>query len=290
MLRQVWTVALVALMTVSALTLGCNKPPTPSQEDATAQKTVAGGKAHGSLKEIAVDLGGKVMLEMVLIPAGEFLMGAPESDKDSSGGADPRHRVRITKPFYLGKYEVTQEQWQAVMASNPSSFVGPKNPVDQVSWEDCRQFLDSLNAKFGAGRGKFQLPSEAQWEYACRAGNSTRYCFGDDESGLSEYAWYGERSGGHTHPVGEKKANAWGLHDMHGNVWEWCADWYDRAYYANAAEEDPTGPPKGTRRVRRGGCWYGPARYCRSAHRYYQDPGHRDDLLGLRVCLVPAEK
>ena len=125
-----------------------------------------------------MDLGGGVKLEMVLIPAGEFMMGSPDSDKDACGGEKPQHRVRITKPFYLGKYLVTQEQWEAVMGNNPSHFKGPKNPVEKVSWEDCQQFLGKLNAKSRPGGGKFQLPTEAQWEYACRAGSTTLYCFG----------------------------------------------------------------------------------------------------------------
>ncbi|NQT39791.1 MAG: formylglycine-generating enzyme family protein, partial [Planctomycetes bacterium] len=169
-------------------------------------------------KKLAVDLGGGVELDLVLIPAGSFLMG---DDR-----AKPVHKVRITKPFYLGKYEVTQEQWEAVMGSNPSNFKGAKNPVEQVSWDNCQQFLVKLNAKSGGQGGKFVLPTEAQWEYACRAGSTGKFCFGDDEKQLGEYAWYGENSGSKTHPVGEKKPNTFGLHDMHGNVWEWCHDWY----------------------------------------------------------------
>ena len=168
-------------------------------------------------KELAVDLGGGVKLDLVLIPAGSFTMG---DDNETA------HKVRITKPFYLGKYEVTQEQWKAVMGSNPSHFNGPKNPVEQVSWDDCQQFLVKLNTKSSGPGSKFVLPTEAQWEYACGAGSTSKFCFGDDEKQLGEYAWYDANSGDKTHPVGEKKPNAFGLHDMHGNVGEWCQDWY----------------------------------------------------------------
>ena len=150
------------------------------------------------------------------------------------------------------------------MGNNPSDFKGPKNPVEQVLWDDCQQFLGKLNAKSAAGAGKFQLPTEAQWEYACRAGSKTRYCFGDDEKQLGEYAWYGKNSDGKTHPVGEKKPNAWGLYDMHGNVWEWCQDWWKDGYYKESPVDDPTGPLKGSYRVLRGGSWSLPARYRRS--------------------------
>lgn len=250
----------------------------------------SGRKTKSPPKELTVDLGKGVKLELVLIPAGEFLMGPPDSDKDVGRNEKPQHRVRITKPFYLGKYPVTQEQWEAVMGSNPSDFKGPKNPVERVSWEDCQTFLGKLNAKVGSGAGKFQLPSEAQWEYACRAGSTTRYCFGDDESKLGEYAWYGETSGDTTHPVGKKKPNAWGLYDMHGNVWEWCQDWYDGGYYAKSRTDDPTGAATGSYRVDRGGGWLFNASDCRSAFRNWFDPGHRFRHLGLRVSLVPADK
>ena len=239
-------------------------------------------------KEIAIDLGGGVKLEMVLIAAGEFLMGSPASDRNAGGDEKPEHRVRITKPFYLGKYLVTQEQWKAVMGSNPSSFKGPKNPVERVSWDDCQQFLDKLNRREG-NPGKFQLPTEAQWEYACRAGSRTRYCFGDDESGLGKYAWYGNNSGGKTHPVGEKKPNAWRLYDMHGNVWEWCQDWNDAGYYAKSPMDDPVGPATGVYRVHRGGSWSFGDKYCRSADRTGDGPGIRHSGLGFRGTLVLAD-
>ena len=229
-----------------------------------------------------MDLGGGVKLEMVLIPAGEFLMGTP-----GDSARERQHRVRITRPFYLGKFLVTQEQWETVMGSNPSySIKGPQNPVVGVSWDDCQQFFDKLNAKSGSGRGTFQLPTEAQWEYACRAGSTTEYCFGDDEARLGEYAWYFNNSGDKTHPVGEKKPNAWGLYDMHGNVWEWCQDWYGA--YGTEAVTDPTGPATGSSRVFRGGGWNEPARFCRSANRYF-GPGFHIIGVSFRVSRVLAE-
>ena len=240
-------------------------------------------------KELTVDLGKGVKLEMILIPAGEFPMGSPDSDNNAFEWEKPQHRVRITKPFYLGKYLVTQQEWEAVMRNNLSYFKGPKNPVERVSWDDCRQFLEKLNAKATAGGGKFQLPTEAQWEYACRAGSKTKYFFGDDETRLGEYAWYSNNSGSKTYPVGEKKPNAWGLCDMHGNVWEWCQDLYDGAYYANSPTDDPTGPATGPIRVFRGGSWNYGAGDCRSAHRGGGTPGSRDGDLGFRVARFSAE-
>ena len=243
-------------------------------------------------EEKAVDLGNGVKLEMVLIPAGEFLMGSPDSDRYAGGDEKPRHRVRITRPFYLGKYLVTQEQWEAVMGGTPSRFKGPNYPVVQVSWDDCQQFLrQAQRESLGLWRqGQVPLPSEAQWEYACRAGSTTRYCFGNDRSGLREYAWYHASSDSKPRPVGGKKPNAWGLYDMHGNVWEWCQDWYNDDYYADSPKDDPTGPEPASRRVFRGGGWYRAAGYCRSALRDSAPPGTRLAFLGLRVCLVLADK
>jgi formylglycine-generating enzyme required for sulfatase activity len=290
MFRQVWTVALAALTALGSLTA------TTAQE---SKET--GGETKSPPAELTVDFGGGVRLDLVLIPAGEFLMGSPDSDTGVLSFEKPQHRVRITKPFYLGKHAVTQEQWEAVMGSNPSYFKGPQNPVENVSWDDCQVFLGRLNGKLNTGRGKFQLPTEAQWEYACRAGSTTRYCFGDDESGLDEYAWYARNSDGKTHPVGEKKPNAsglaaekkpnaWGLYDMHGNVWEWCQDRYDGGCYANSPANDPTGAATGSFRARRGGSWNLPASQCRSANRDLHEPGHRDSSLGFRVSVGPADK
>jgi formylglycine-generating enzyme required for sulfatase activity len=232
-------------------------------------------------KELAMDLVGGVKLDLVLIPAGSFTMGGV--------GENPAHKVTITKPFYLGKYEVTQEQWEAVMGSNPSYFKGPKNPVEEVSWDDCQQFLAKLNAKSGGKDSKFVLPTESQWEYACRAGSTGEFCFGDDEKQLGEYAWYEANSGSKTHPVGEKKPNTFGLHDMYGNVWEWCQDWYDGDYYGKSPADDPSGPTTGSSRVFRGGCWRFDGVRCRSTYRVSRGPGFRGSHLGLRVVRVPAD-
>ncbi len=231
---------------------------------------------------MAFDLGGGVKLELVLIRPGSFIMG------DVKGGDDerPAHKVTITKPFYLGKYEVTQEQWQAVMGNNPSAFQGPKNPVENVSTGDCQAFVKKLNEKFGGRGAKFSLPTEAQWEYACRAGSTGKYGFGDDAKRLGEYAWFADNSQTETHPVGEKKPNAWGLYDMHGNVSEWCDDHYDKDYYQTSAAKDPQRLP-GYFLSCRGGNWYDKASECRSAYRDFEEPGHRFELTGFRIACGP---
>ena len=277
MFRQRATVLLVVLAAVGSLAV------------VVAAEPKTDGKTKSPPKELSFDLGKGVKLEMVLIPAGEFKMGSPDSAKEANYWEKPQHRVRITKPFYLGKFAVTQEQWEAVMGNNPSKFKGPKNPVETVSWEDCQKFLDKLNAKVGSKHGKFVLPTEAQWEYASRAGSTTRYYFGDDEKQLGEYAWYLPNSGNKSHPVGEKKPNAWGLYDMHGNVWGWCQDWYKDVYYKESPVDDPPGPTGGSNRMVRGGSWLCPAWFCRSADRSYFEPGFRDPILGLRVSLILAE-
>ena len=231
-------------------------------------------------KELSLDLDGGGKMELILIPPGTFMMG---DDASALEEEKPAHEVTISKPFYLGKHEVTQEQWQAVMDSNPSHFKGPKNPVEKVNWDDCRAFLSKLNEKFGQKGMEFGLPSEAQWEYACRAGSTTRYSFGDDAGGLGNNAWFRGNSRGATHPVGQKKPNAWGLHDMHGNVWEWCADWYGD-YSEQSAASDPTGPSSGVLRVLRGGSWsYSDRDSFRCASRGISRPAAHCHYFGFRV-------
>jgi formylglycine-generating enzyme required for sulfatase activity len=224
----------------------------------------------------AADLGGGMKLLLCGIPAGTFTMGG-------SGANETPHQVTLTRPFWLGRSEVTQAQWEAVMGSNPSSFKGDPNlPVEQVSWNDASEFCKKLNAKGLLPAGwRFALPTEAQWEYACRAGTT-----GDYAGSLDDMAWYSNNSGKKTHPVATKKANAWGLHDMHGNVDEWCADWYGDDPAGTVI--DPTGPGSGSVRVYRGGTWNGVGERSRSAARYWHPPDYRGTRMGFRVAAVPA--
>ena len=201
-------------------------------------------------------------MKLVLVPAGEFLMGSPEGEKDHNADEWPRHKVTITKAFYMGAMEVTQAQWTDIMGRNSSFLKGDTLPVDQVTWEAVQDFLKKLSKKEGK---EYRLPTEAEWEYACRAGSTTRYYFGDDEAKLGDYATYKDQLHGKARPVGEKKPNAWGLYDMHGNVWEWCQDWYGP--YAKDAVVDPTGPAQGVVRVLRGGSAGATPLVCRSALR-----------------------
>jgi formylglycine-generating enzyme required for sulfatase activity len=228
-----------------------------------------------------VDLGNGVMLETVDLPGGEFRMGGERYDWEK-----PPHRVRVS-PFAIGKYPITQSQWKAVMGENPSSFKGDDLPVENVSWNDVNEFIKRLNQKTGL---QFRLPTEAEWEYAARAGSTTEYYFGNDEKQLGDYAWFSKNSGGATHPVGQKKPNDFGLFDMHGNVWEWCSDWYSDTYYEECKRqgtvEDPPGPGTGSYRVNRGGGWSDDAVYCRSAVRNYGAPGFRSVLLGFRLVRI----
>ena len=222
--------------------------------------------------------------KMSLVQSGEFLMGAPESDEDRTNDERPQHRVRITKPFYLGVTEVTQEQYEQVMGKNPSENKGdPQRPVEMVSWEDAAEFCRRLSKKEAK---QYRLPSEAEWECACRAGSTTKWYFGDDESQLGAYAWY-DLVVVTTNPVRQKKPNAWGLYDMHGNVCEWCSDWYGR--YEQSPSTDPTGPWSGMHRVLRGGSVNSRARDCRSAERDFSGVDSPYHYWGFRVALVAAE-
>ncbi len=217
-------------------------------------------------------------LEMVLIKAGRFTMGSPGTDPDRDDDELPQHPVTLTYDFYIGKYEVTQAQWEAVMGSNPSTFPGrPDNPVDQLSYRDGLEFIRRLNQKY---MGKFRHPTEAEWEYACRAGTTTRFYWGGDAGAIDSYAWYvGNTS--ETMPVGSKRPNAWGLYDMAGNVFEWCSDW--SGPYPVAEQTNPPGPAYGSYRILRGGSWFHDAVLCRSASRYAVSGDVRFRYYGLRL-------
>jgi len=219
-------------------------------------------------------------LEMVLIPAGTFIMGSPVNEKGSVDEG-PQHQVTLTKSFYMGKYEVTQAQYQAAMGSNPSYFKGNNLPVESVSWDDCQTFIQKLNQM---SQGTFRLPTEAEWEYACRAGTTAQFYWGNDSnySQINDYAWYnGNNSPNGTKEVGLKKPNAWGLYDMSGNVWEWCQDWYGS--YSSDDQVDSIGPKSGSTRVLRGGLWYGSTWVCRSALRNDNSPDCQNNNKGFRL-------
>ncbi|GHU07625.1 hypothetical protein FACS1894158_16120 [Betaproteobacteria bacterium] len=224
--------------------------------------------------------------EFILIPAGSFTMGADKNSENANDDETPPHRVSISQAFYLGKYPVTQGEWVAVMGNNPSKFKGRSNPVEWVSWDDAQTFIQRLNAK--EGTNKYRLPTEAEWEYAARAGTKSAYSFGDDAEQLGAYAWYNGNSGSQTHPVGQKKPNPWGLYDVHGNVWEWVNDWYDSSYYSRSPSTDPAGPSSGQYRVLRGGGWGDSTGFQRSVLRGGSTP---DDLgiHGFRLARSPGQ-
>jgi len=221
-------------------------------------------------------------MEFMLIPAGEFKMGSPSGEEGRLDREGPVHTVKIEKAYYLGKYEVTQKQWREVMGSNPSYFEGDDLPVEKVSWNDAQEFVRKFNEM--ENTDKYRLPSEAEWEYAARAGTTTRYSFGDDESDLGDYAWYGVNSSSNTHPVGKKKPNSWGLYDMHGNVWEWVQDEWHSNYKGAPTDGSAWNSGHGSSlRIDRGGSWDYYAGSCRSAYRECSNPGFRTPRLGFRL-------
>ena len=216
-------------------------------------------------------------MKFTLIPAGEFMMGS----KDGNDDEQPVHKVTIKKPFYLGTYPFTQREWKAVMGDYPSHFTGDDLPVERVSWDDVQKFIRKLNEK--EDTDKYRLPSESEWEYACRAGATKKYCFGDSESNLGEYAWFDDNSGDKTHPVGKKKPNPWGMYDMHGNVWEWVQDKWHDDYDGAPIDGGVWERGEGFFRMSRGGSWGSLAGYCRSANRSDNHPPYRGGNLGFRL-------
>ena len=249
---------------------------------------------HNSMRDSMNNLPGSsiinsIGMEFVLIPAGEFNMGSSMREKRRKLWESPVHKVTIEKPFYLGRYPVTQEQWQKVMWDNPAYFKGEKHPVENVSWNEIQVFFRKLNALENAdGISRiYRLPTEAEWEYAARAGTETAYFFGDNESKLTEYAWFLENSGFETHPVGLKKPSPWGLYDIYGNAGEWVQDEYHISYKGapedGRAWENPFPSVSIPVRVRRGGGWNGNAGCCRSAERLFAAQDKKLNSLGFRV-------
>jgi formylglycine-generating enzyme required for sulfatase activity len=279
------------------------RPPDEKEKEARdverikAQQRFKNALAAG--KALELDLGGGVKLEMMLIPAGKFMMGSPETEQGHIDN-ETQHEVTISNPFYIGTYEVTQEQYERVMGRNLSKFQGTQNPADSISWNDAQEFCTKVITFLNHSHEKaahiprpdergtelvVRLPTEAEWEYACRAETATRFCTGDDAKALDRAGWWNGNSRSKTHPVGGKGANAWGLYDVHGNVWEWCQDWCGD--YPKAAATDPSGPASGQSRVLRGGSWNNnDPRNCRSAYRFRSSPDIQYVSYGFRVVVA----
>ena len=260
------------------------------------------GVGHAS-EMVIVELpwGTQMEMEMVWIEPGTFAMGTTQEQKrllrrnelwlDWFSNEQPVHQVTISRGFYLGKYEITQGQWKSVMSTSPwlgweDMRVDDRNPAAYISWNDMQMFIQVLNK--AAGDSLYRLPTEAEWEYACRAKTNSLWSFGDDRNQWGDYAWYDENARDvgekYAHQVGTKLPNPWGLYDMHGNVWEWCQDWYGP--YSNGSKVDPFGPAAGIARVGRGGCFYDNARTARSAFRNRSEPDLRYGIIGARLLKI----
>lgn len=280
---------------------GCGK-----QDESKATPPAEGSKAPAAAGAVAEQpkAGGiktSTGIEMVLVPAGSFQMGDEKGEADEK----PVHKVNIAA-FVMDKYEVTQKNFQALMGKNPSKSKTPEKPVEQVNWFDAISYCNMRSTKEGLetcydltkqtcnfDATGYRLPTEAEWEYACRGGTATRYSFGDEASKLGQFGWSKDNSGGAPHPVGQKQPNAFGLYDMHGNISEWCQDFYDKGYYANAPAENPRGPASANTCVLRGGSWNSPADSCRAATRNSETPKFADacfgaDTYGFRCVRKPS--
>ena len=229
---------------------------------------------------ISIPVKDGISIDMVRVEAGTFIMGATPEMENPNSDEKPTHQVTLTNDYYIGKYEVTQALWQAVMGNNPSNFKGDNLPVERVSWDDCQEFINKLNRITDK---KFRLPTEAEWEYAARGGKKSRGYQYSGSNNLSDVAWYKDNSDSKTHAVGTKQSNELGIYDMSGNVLEWCQDWYGR--YNSSSQVNPTGANRGVYRGRRGGCWLFSASGCRSSYRVNNKPGGPNFTLGFRLAL-----
>jgi len=245
-----------------------------------------GETAPSAPKEITTESG----VHMILLPGGTFTMG------DENGEIDETPHEVTVGPFIIDKFEVTQEEYERVMGNNPSKVKGNQNPVEQVRWSDAVRYcnersrleglepaydLKTWTCRFEANG--YRLPTEAEWEYAARAGTNTAYSFGSSEAKLRQHGWFKANAGGKPRPVGQLRPNPWGLFDMHGNVWEWCNDFYKVDYYAESPQNDPKGPESGDKKVLRGGCWNSTPDACRSAYRYNENPAYTDACFGYDI-------
>jgi formylglycine-generating enzyme required for sulfatase activity len=244
-----------------------------------------GTAAAESLTEMKSTFTNSLGMEFVLVKPGKYMMGTVTNNMDGIKDESPRHLVEITKSFYLGKFEVTQVEYSVLMGNNPSKVKGNNQPVESVTFEDAKSFIDSLNTK--EGHSRYRLPTEAEWEYAARAGTFTLYYFGDDKALLGNYAWYGGNSGeSFKHQnVGQKLPNPWGFFDMHGNVWEWIEDWYGESYYSHSPTIDPPGERSGEYKVIRSGSSLDSPNLCRSASRQHFLPDNSIEYIGFRLAL-----
>jgi len=273
-MRKFYVIVLI-LSVALALLQGCERK-TPEEGSTTSSDSAAQTESGSAI-------------EMVLIPGGTFTMG-DEDEPDA-----PPHEVTIS-PFHMDKYLVTQEQYERVMGDNPARWKAKTNPIEQVRWSDAVKFcnarsrleglepcysLETWECSFDANG--YRLPTEAEWEYACRAGAKTAYFFGDSVSQLGDYAWFEKNAGGHPQPVGQKKPNAWGLYDICGNLWQWCNDFYGVEYYTQSPRENPRGPKEGDTKVVRGGAWKFSADNCRCGYRYNENPGYVDVCFGYDI-------
>ncbi len=260
---------------------------TPVQEEPETQPQEATPAEQPTVKEneILVPLPnlaeGAVPIILVEIPAGKFQMGSPPTEEFHEENESPVHTVTLTNDYYIGKYEVTQAQWLALMEENPSTQKGDNLPVNRVSWHEAQAYIQKLNEQQDEIR--FRLPTEAEWEYACRAGTTTATYIGENitEEQMEEYAWFRNNSEANLHPVGQLKPNPWGLYDMHGNVWEWCSDWYGT--YPEQDVTDPKGPETGKEKVFRGASWMGEYKFMRSADRGKFPPERKQHTGGFRL-------